>query len=171
MDMRDVRGHPGYRVSDDGNVWSDICRRWLHQYTDRVGRRTIHLRASSPGRETTHLVHRLVLEAFVGPCPEGMEACHNNGDPADNRLENLRWDTRSANAKDKVRHGRCPLSGDAVPRPKGVANGHAKLRELDVRWIRYLSGAGIGAKALADTYSVSSNMIRNIKFHRSWKHI
>lgn len=63
-------------------------------------------------------VHRLVLEAFVGPCPEGMECCHGPGGPSDNRLENLRWDTRVENARDQVRHGtnfrinttHCPLS-------------------------------------------------------------
>lgn len=53
----------------------------------------------------TRKVHRLVLEAFVGPCPDGMECCHNNGDPADNRLDNLRWDTLSSNAYDRVEHG------------------------------------------------------------------
>jgi hypothetical protein len=53
----------------------------------------------------TRKVHRLVLETFVGPCPDGMECCHNNGDPADNRLENLRWDTLSSNAYDRVEHG------------------------------------------------------------------
>ena len=50
-------------------------------------------------------VHRLVLEAFVGPNPVDMEACHNNGEKTDNRIANLRWDTKSANARDKVRHG------------------------------------------------------------------
>jgi hypothetical protein len=50
-------------------------------------------------------VGRTVLEAFVGPCPPGMECCHNNGDRFDNRLENVRWDTRSENALDQVRHG------------------------------------------------------------------
>jgi hypothetical protein len=42
---------------------------------------------------------------FVGPAPEGMEGCHYNGDPTDNRLENLRWDTRKANVADAIRHG------------------------------------------------------------------
>lgn len=51
-------------------------------------------------------VHRLVLEAFVGPCPPGMEACHWNGIPGDNRLHNLRWDTPSANNADILRLGR-----------------------------------------------------------------
>ncbi len=51
------------------------------------------------------LVHRLVLTAFVGPCPDGMVGCHNNGDPTDNRVENLRWDTRSENVRDQIDHG------------------------------------------------------------------
>jgi hypothetical protein len=50
-------------------------------------------------------VHRLVLEAFVGPCPPGREACHWNDIGHDNRLTNLRWDTPSANMFDRVRNG------------------------------------------------------------------
>jgi hypothetical protein len=50
-------------------------------------------------------VHRLVLEAFVGKCPEGMEGCHNNNISNDNRIENLRWDTHENNNKDRKRHG------------------------------------------------------------------
>lgn len=60
---------------------------------------------SREGKRRTVKVHRLVLEAFVGPCPEGHEACHYNDDPADNRLQNLRWDTRSENLLDQVRNG------------------------------------------------------------------
>jgi hypothetical protein len=45
-------------------------------------------------------IHRAVLEAFVGPCPEGMEACHNDSDPSNNHVSNLRWDTRFGNCQD-----------------------------------------------------------------------
>lgn len=47
------------------------------------------------------MIHKLVLEAFVGERPSGMQACHGNGDKTDNRLVNLRWDTVKANHRDK----------------------------------------------------------------------
>lgn len=60
---------------------------------------------SRQSRRTTLLVHRIVLEAFVGPCPDGMEACHNDGDQTNNVPSNLRWDTHAANNRDRHRHG------------------------------------------------------------------
>lgn len=62
-------------------------------------------RLTRNGRTKGALVHRLVLEAFVGPCPPNMEACHANAIRTDNRLENLRWDTYSENQYDKGRVG------------------------------------------------------------------
>lgn len=56
-------------------------------------------------RETTAHVHTLVAEAFIGPRPEGMYACHNNGDPTDNRVGNIRWGSPSSNSYDKRAHG------------------------------------------------------------------
>ncbi|GAC81679.1 HNH endonuclease [Gordonia malaquae] len=68
-----------------------------------AGDRTGHLRVDIDlGR---HFVHRLVMETFVGPCPSGMEVRHLNGEPADNRLENLAYGTRSENVLDSVAHG------------------------------------------------------------------
>ena len=40
---------------------------------------------------------RIVLEAFVGPCPEGHECDHKNRERDDDRLVNLRWVTHSEN--------------------------------------------------------------------------
>lgn len=64
-------------------------------------------------------VHQLVLEAFVGPRPEGMWGCHWNDIPDDNRLENLRWATKSANRHDCVRNG-----GDHNVRKTHCQRGH-----------------------------------------------
>lgn len=59
------------------------------------------------GRGNSHRpVHRLVLEAFVGPCPEGMTVGrHLDDDPNNNHISNLAWGTVSDNSKDKVRNG------------------------------------------------------------------
>jgi hypothetical protein len=51
-------------------------------------------------------VHRLVLEAFVGPCPPGMQALHWDDDRQNNRVSNLRWGTPSENASDSIRNGK-----------------------------------------------------------------
>lgn len=59
----------------------------------------------SIGKRDRRYVHVLVLEVFVGPRPEGYEACHNDGDPHNNALSNLRWDSASANQRDRLQHG------------------------------------------------------------------
>lgn len=69
------------------------------------------------GHGVTRPAHQLVLEAFVGPRPEGMETLHGNGVPGDNRLGNLRWGTHAENAQDTLRHGRHNmLSKSTCPR-------------------------------------------------------
>ncbi len=60
------------------------------------------------GKRKLHKVHKLVLESFIGPVPDEMNACHNNNKRDDNRLENLRWDTKSNNELDKKKHGTDP---------------------------------------------------------------
>jgi hypothetical protein len=57
------------------------------------------------GRPKSVSVHRLVLLAFVGPCPDGLEGLHWDDDPANNRLSNLRWGTPGDNQRDCIRNG------------------------------------------------------------------
>lgn len=111
---RPVIGHEGYEVSSQGRVRSidrvltfkdgrsRIARgRELKSWPiGKVGHRGVGLTGKARA-----LVHVLVLEAFVGPRPEGLVACHGNGIADDNRVENLRWDTYSENNNDLVRHG------------------------------------------------------------------
>ncbi|WP_418888451.1 NUMOD4 motif-containing HNH endonuclease [Mycolicibacterium neoaurum] len=121
-----------YEVSDDGDVRSidrevtdgnrtrTFRGRQLRAASTPRGHRYVTL--SREGRTKTRLVHHLVLEAFVGPRPPGHEACHGNGLPEDNRRRNLRWDTRSSNVRDSVRHGtHNKLRHNRIPSPKGTA--------------------------------------------------
>jgi hypothetical protein len=108
------------------------------------------------GRRKTRMVHDLVLRAFVGPPPPNHECCHNNGDPTDNRLSNLRWGTRSENNVDAVKHGR-----------------RGKLTATQVREIRQrLATCAHGDQTkLAVEYGVSLCTINSIKFNRIYKHV
>lgn len=63
------------------------------------------VRLCRDGRAVTRTVHSLVLEAFHGPCPEGMESLHGKGGQHDNSAPNLHWGTRSENTLDQVRAG------------------------------------------------------------------
>jgi len=76
--------------------------------TKKGGYLTIRLYPLNGGKGTSrsYRIHRLVLAAFVGPCPPGLEGCHYDGDPKNNALTNLRWDTYEANRADMRRHGR-----------------------------------------------------------------
>lgn len=114
---RPVVGFEGlYEVSDHGRVRSldrevkySNGKLYIHQGRIlRHGRhRTGHLyvRLCRNGEKSYQHVHRLVLGAFVGPCPPGMVGCHYDDDPDNNHVSNLRWDTESANQYDKVRNG------------------------------------------------------------------
>lgn len=57
------------------------------------------------GGKSYRYVHRLVLEAFVGPCPEGFFGCHWDDDQDNNHLANLRWASPTENVHDAIRNG------------------------------------------------------------------
>jgi hypothetical protein len=109
-------------------------------------------------------VHRLVLETFVGPCPPGLEACHNNGDSLDSRLVNLRWDTRKANAADTTLHGqRVYLRGEKSP--------GARLTPASVQRARALVAAGQSFRATGRELGVSHRTISDVIRGKRWTHV
>lgn len=125
---RAVPGYEGrYEVSDRGRVRSlpHIDAQGGHRRLrvlkpsrmDAWGHVGVKLRRN--GVVKSRYAHHLVLEAFVGPRPTGMHACHWNDVPDDNRLSNLRWDTPTANRLDCVRNG-----GDHNARKTHCLRGH-----------------------------------------------
>ncbi len=58
------------------------------------------------GEQTVRLVHRVVLDSFVGPRPPGLEVLHGDGNRVNNALDNLSWGTHAQNQADVVAHGR-----------------------------------------------------------------
>jgi hypothetical protein len=122
-----IPGHKGYEASNVGRIRS--IDRWITYKTgQRVfykgkmlsqfksgGRRPtngFYAKGYYDGYRTVHLgqanmqkyVHHLIALTFMGKTPKGMEICHNNGIKSDNRLENLRFDTRQNNVYDTMKH-------------------------------------------------------------------
>lgn len=94
-------------------------------------------------------VHQLVARTFIGPRPEGMDVCHNDGDPTNNRADNLRYDTRTNNILDVYRSGKR----------------WRKLSLEDVRSILNEPPTVTGA-SLAKKYGVSEQVISKVRLRR-----
>lgn len=163
---KDIQGFEGrYQVSDDGvvrslerqdNLGRPVAERILRPGTTSFGYPKVSLCVN--GVPVYRMIHRLVLESFVGPCPEGMECRHLDGNPQNNTLGNLCWGTPEEQAHDKIKHNTIN---------RGERNGSAKLCELDVWLIR-----NIDAKLtdLADFFDVSFQLISMVKRNKVWKH-
>jgi hypothetical protein len=170
---------PGYEVSDHGRVRSYWRRVGLGRgrgfKSIMVPKPQSILRANlqagypsvclSRNRTRPRIrVHRLVLLAFVGPCPPGMECCHKDGIRANVCLINLRWDTRGSNNLDRIRHG-------TGPHHQGMDHPRSKLTDTQVIRIRDLHNSGVDQATLGKLYGVSRTHINRIVHDQAWLHL
>lgn len=109
------------------------------------------------GKRKREFVHRLILLAFYGEPPEGFVACHNDGNPSNCTLDNLRWDTVSGNFNDRYAHGTAHV---------GEKNPAAKLTNEQVKIIRQSKEP---TKVLSQRYKVGLSAIISIRNNTTWK--
>lgn len=152
-----------YHVSDRGKVYSrprmGTTGGLLKLQMDTKGYLLVTL--NSEGKQWKHAyIHHLVLLAFRGPCPVGQESCHNNGERMDNRLENLRYGTRSSNARDRYAHGY-----------RGELMQQSVLTEEAVRDIRKRYGGKVTLDVLAKKHNCSRGTVWQVTNRKTWRHI
>ena len=170
---RPVPGWPGYLLFPDGSAWSNKRNtmnreqqgEWHRMIPskDRDGYSVLKL-SSSEGDRSCRL-NIIMLLAFVGPPPEGMEhptAAHLNGRKEDNRLANLQWKTQRDNCADKRIHG-THQEGEAHPR--------AILNVEAVQRIRTLRAGGMQWKDIAEAVGLPFHAVKAAGLGRSWKHV
>jgi hypothetical protein len=168
IEYKDIPGYPGYRVGSDGSVWS--CRtnagrlgqKWRILKPKKNSWNQHYVALSVCGVVSRPRIAQVVLLSFVGPCPPGMEACHGNGNPGDNRLENLRWDTHKANMEDSIRHGTMV---------RGSKSPQTKLTENDVKTIISMNWNGWSGAKLSRLFGVGETTIYGILNRKSWRHV
>ena len=155
---KNVVGFEGiYEVSNHGNIRS--------VKTNQIKKPTINKKDNRPflnlwknNKQKIMRPHRIVLEAFVGQCPEGMECCHNDGNSFNNHVSNLRWDTHTSNIHDRIKHGTSN---------RGERCGTAKLTLEQVNAIRQDTRL---QRLIAADYGIAESMISRIKNGKRWQH-
>ncbi len=156
---KEIPGLVGYFADTAGNIFGPRgLRRPEITWEGRL-----RIGFTRDGQEFKKSVHRLILETFVGPCPENMQCRHLDGNPQNNNLENLAWGTSAENSQDSIQHGTFPF---------GEKNGRAKLTSQDAKLIIYCWKTKLlGQREIAKIFGVSQRLIWNILHGRTWKHI
>jgi HNH endonuclease len=165
IEYRPILGFPDYLINNRGEITSTKSGRPKPRKSsyNRDGYKVV--RISNPdGQWKQFLVSRLVLETFVGPCPEGHQTRHLNSIRDDNRVENLVWGTYHENYLDKVERGTQTIP----PHKIGENNGSSVLTQNEVLDILKSTD---GCVALSKKYNVGPSAISAIKTGVSWKHL
>jgi hypothetical protein len=177
IEYRPIFDFPGYRVGNDGSVWSAWKRqkkKGHHGFIFVLGETWNRMRTSPnsryqrvtlcrDGKGHLQIVHRLVLEAFVGPCPPGLMGLHRNDDRSNNSLSNLYWGTPLQNMADCRRNG-TKVVGEAVCNAKLTDELVIEMRE------EYARG-GVHQAQLAKKYQMTQVNVSAVVTGKSWAHV
>jgi hypothetical protein len=156
---RTISNYPRYEISNHGRVRSShrgqikFLKPWRHEF----GYSKVHLFNVDGGKK--RYIHQLVLEAFVGEREPGQEVRHLDGNPANNRIENLAWGTRVENQNDKLEHG---------THNRGERCGNVKITESAAMEIAKRRAAGEKGRMLAVEFGVSDSIVSKIHHGKSW---
>jgi len=148
-----------YEVSNRGRIRrgtpASRIRKYKHLIKSRVDSRYGYALVDlwSQHKAKRFFVHKLVLLAFKGPALKNQETLHKNHCRSDNRLENLRWGTRSQNMRDMLKHH---------------INGRRKLSVVDVRKIRVLLKQGVSCQTISKNFNLEHSTPYKIKNCKIW---
>ena len=161
---KDIPDFPHYQVSNLGRVKSFRKRKSIIMspvLNNVVGYLYVGIK-NNIGKVKMKPVHRLVLDSFVSRCPKGFEACHNDDNKINNRLENLRWGTRSDNIHDSYRNGKRSL---------GEKHPASKLSDEIIITIREMYRSGFRQCDISEVTGIHFTQIHYIVKRKTWKHL
>lgn len=161
-----IPGYEAYEISSFGNIVRVVGGPGAtagRKLNPNKTRGYLKVQLWSGGVSRQWFLHRLVMLAFVGPCPDGMQVNHIDGNKANPRLENLEYVTPVQN----IHHAR-----DFLGAYKGESHGNSKLTDEKVRQIRSMYAEGQHSYgSIASELSIAKATVAGIVKGRSWSHV
>lgn len=162
-EIRYIERFPFHAFSSFGRVVSFTRKKPFQMKGMPVGRYLAVSLVTMGGRRERIYVHRAIAEAFHGPCPDGMQCRHLDGNSHNNRPENLAWGDVAENAFDRVRHKTACI---------GERHGCAKLTKESVREMRAIKAATDRSfRDIADEYGVSPMTAHRAITGKLWRNV
>lgn len=156
-EWRDLVGYEGlYRISDQGEVWSERRQRMLSTKPNKYHGRAEFCVVGPDGKQKTLYLHQQVMRAFEGPAPQGQVVRHLDGDSANNNVKNLAYGTQQDNMDDMRAEGyksASRLSFKQIEEINEKAKRGVRIKEL-------MEEYGVGRAAIAAALSVSTLEVR-----------
>jgi hypothetical protein len=115
-------------------------------------------------KKVMRLVHTLVVEAFIGTIPDGMEVNHKDGIKTNNYPGNFEFLTHLEN----MRHASRMKLWKKVHRGESASN--VKLTSIDVNDLRRLARM-IPRKHIVLLFEISNAQAYRIISRKAWKHL
>lgn len=169
---KQIPGCPDYEVSNLGQVrsWKRTAyegprpRIITPKNLNLYGHKYVECYNGGKGQRVKFNLGRLVLSVWEGPPPSDKHVCmHQNDNPSDNKISNLKWGTLAENNRD------CAMRGRTA---RGEKNVKAVLTERDVVIIRRLyETAKLSQREIADCYQVTQSTIRQVLSGGNWAHV
>lgn len=161
--FKNIKGYETiYQISNLGNVKS-LKNNKLLKTRIRKNDGYVDIKLSKNGKSTRFLLHRLIAIAFIDNPNNKSQINHKNGLKNDNRIENLEWCNNSENAKH--------AENNNLRSHEGIKNSHAKLNELDIKFIKYWLSKNFKSVDIAKHFNITPAQIGHIKHGRSWQHV
>ncbi len=180
IEYRTIPGYGNYLAGSDGTIWSllryNVGKQKGTPRLDAMGRSIwrklqpirkkakeylqINLLSGGRGSGKAFPLHVLIGRTFLGPTPLGMEICHDDGDPENNRATNLRHDTHQGNMSDKYRHGTIGVGENAS---------RHKYSQAQIDAVRQMLASGSSCREAGEANGVNVHTVFRVRRNEHWK--
>jgi hypothetical protein len=151
-EYRSIPKCPAYFISPTGHIRNSY-KKTVKTYNSS-GYEGVKL-LNDNGERKSFLVHRLVVETYIGPIPDKMWVNHKDGNKLNNCVENLEIITPSMNHL----HARDVLKRHYA---RGLDTAHGVLSPRGVEAIKFLLANGWSQNSVAEAFRVSNSAIHRI---------